>query len=140
MTKLSHYHAGMAGEEIACAYLTEQGYTILERNWRRKGGEIDIIAEKSPYLVFAEVKTRTAGPVRSRYGRPGDAVNAAKRAHLLDVVHKYLHEHRPQARPRIDIIEIVNTPLPDGSLHTAIRHLKAAVSDRSYDEQDQQYN
>lgn len=137
MKKISRYDVGMAGEDTACAYLTEQGYTVLERNWRRKGGEIDIIAEKPPYLVFVEVKTRSGGPVRSRYGRPGDAVNAAKRAHLLDIVHKYLRQNHPDAKPRIDIIEIINTPLPDGSLHTAIRHLKAAVADRSYDEQDQ---
>ena len=48
---------GNQGEDRACEYLIKNGYKIIERNWRTKGGEIDIIAMKDEVLVFVEVKT-----------------------------------------------------------------------------------
>ena len=47
--------AGRLGEERVCAYLTERGYSVISRNFRIKGGEIDIIAENGDYIVFVEV-------------------------------------------------------------------------------------
>lgn len=51
---------GSAGEDAAAAFLSEHGYEILERNFTVRGGEIDIIARKNEYLVFVEVKSRSA--------------------------------------------------------------------------------
>ena len=52
------YDEGKAGEEAAASFLERKGYRILEQNYRVKGGEIDIIAQKGSYLVFAEIKER----------------------------------------------------------------------------------
>ena len=57
MTK-ERQHTGRTGEEIACDFLKEQGYSIVERNYRSRIGEIDIVAEHREYLVFCEVRTR----------------------------------------------------------------------------------
>ena len=57
MTK-ERQHTGRTGEEIACDFLKEQGYSIVERNYRSRIGEIDIVTEHREYLVFCEVKTR----------------------------------------------------------------------------------
>ena len=54
---------GNAGEEKAANYLCEKGYTIIERNWRSRGGEIDIIATKDDTIVFVEVKTLPSGNI-----------------------------------------------------------------------------
>ena len=51
-------HTGKTGEEIACDFLNEQGYSTVEPNYRSRKGEIDIVAEQGEYLVFFEVKTR----------------------------------------------------------------------------------
>ena len=51
-------HTGRTGEEIACDFLEEQGYSIVERNYRSRIGEIDIVAEHREYLLPCKAKTR----------------------------------------------------------------------------------
>lgn len=58
---LSTSEKGKEGEDIASNYLIEKKYTILDRNWRTKSGEIDIIATKDDFLIFVEVKTSPKG-------------------------------------------------------------------------------
>src|SRR5437764_13510844 len=71
-----HLRLGARGEKLACAFLRRKDYTIHYRNFRaRHGGEIDIVCRDRDTLVFVEVKTRT----REDFGRPVEAVNAAKR-------------------------------------------------------------
>lgn len=67
-------HFGKKGEEIAVDYLTDNGFKILEKNFRSKFGEIDIIAQKGQKLFFVEVKTRS----NLRQGMPYEAVNKHK--------------------------------------------------------------
>ena len=57
MTK-ERQHTGRTGEEIACVFLKEQGYSIVEHNYRYGIGKIDIVAENRDYLVLCEVKMR----------------------------------------------------------------------------------
>ncbi|MCR4626403.1 MAG: YraN family protein, partial [Treponema sp.] len=56
---------GNQGEDKACFFLKEKGFTILYRNWRTKRGEIDIIAEKNDAIVFVEVKTLPSGSLET---------------------------------------------------------------------------
>jgi len=75
---LKNIELGNIGEDIAANYLQELGYEILDRNWRFKRVELDIIAQKDSTLVFCEVKTRSS----DAYGSPAAAVTRAKQARL----------------------------------------------------------
>lgn len=107
MQKVSSVELGRAGENIACEWLEQNGYRIVERNYRTAHGEIDIIAEYDKYICFIEVKSRAdnAAYIR-RYGRPSDAVNSAKKQHLLYAVKNYMSINKPDRHPRIDVFEI----------------------------------
>lgn len=96
---------GRAGEDRAVAYLQDQGYEILARNWRAPTGEIDVIARTGRQLVFVEVKTRRGGD----FGDPLEAVDARKRARLWRLAHAWL-ERNPDLSEgwafRLDVIGI----------------------------------
>lgn len=101
---------GAEGENAARAYLTAKGAKILEMNFRRAPGEIDIIAKMKKTILFVEVKRRS----NLRFGRPSEAVNPAKQAHILRTAMLYLQENGIEDAPvRFDIVEI----LPDGVNH-----------------------
>ena len=101
---------GGAGENEARAFLEGKGARVLEMNYRRPTGEIDIIARQGKTLLFVEVKRRSS----LRYGRPAEAVNRAKQAHILRTALMYLQENRLTDAPmRFDVIEV----LPDGIHH-----------------------
>ena len=105
---------GLAGEAAARDYLAGRGYAILETNYRRATGEIDIIARRRGVTVFVEVKRRTT----RRYGRPAEAVTPAKQAHILRTAMLYIQENDLADRPvRFDVIEV----LPGG-----INHIESA--------------
>lgn len=97
---------GSACESAACDFLANKGYKIKERNFTVKGGEIDIIAEDKDCIVFVEVKARRAGYDVSKYGRPSDAVNEAKKRHFKFAVREYLSRKGSRKKPRIDVIEM----------------------------------
>jgi len=99
---------GRACENAACDYLASKGYKIRGHNYTVKGGEIDIIAEKDSFLIFAEVKAKTAGYDIRAYGRPSDAVNFEKIKHIKFAASDYLRKKRPSGLiPRMDVIEIM---------------------------------
>lgn len=83
---MNNLSIGHQGEEIACWYLKQQGYTILERNFRIQGGEIDIVAKDQDYMVFVEVKMRNS----HKYGLPVEAITPWKIKHLLKSAQFYL--------------------------------------------------
>lgn len=94
---------GRRGEDLAVAFLLNRGYRILERNWRRKSGEIDIIAAQGPVLVFCEVKSRSS----SVCGSGAEAVNRRKQLHIIHTALLYLQqEKRPDVPCRFDILEV----------------------------------
>lgn len=95
---------GAAYEEKAAKWLEEKGYQILERNYRCRQGEIDLIAADGPYLVFVEVKYR--GSIRQ--GHPAEAVNMRKRQRIARAAMCYCYEHQiPETRPcRFDVVSI----------------------------------
>ena len=96
---------GEYGEDKACNYLLQNNYKIIERNFRCKNGEIDIIAidiDKNE-LVFIEVKTR----VTTKFGRPVEAVNFIKQDHILKSAKYYIYKNNIKNTPiRFDVIEI----------------------------------
>lgn len=83
------HEIGKIGEDLATKYLENIGYSIIERNFIAKQGEIDIIAKDKEELVFIEVKTRT----NALYGQPVDAVNRIKQKHLVKTVNYSYNEH-----------------------------------------------
>lgn len=95
---------GQEGEELAARYLEEQGYKILERNYRCALGEIDIIACDNEDLVFIEVKTRTS----RAFGYPQESITRSKQFRLKKIALKYLAEKRPLYRNyRFDVVSIL---------------------------------
>lgn len=94
---------GELGENKAINFLTENGYNILERNFRAKNGEIDIIAKEKDEYVFIEVKTRAS----MKYGMPVEAVDKNKREHILKASKYYIYKNYLQNKYiRFDIIEV----------------------------------
>lgn len=94
---------GMFGENKAVKYLMSKGYRIIDRNYRTKIGEIDIIAIKSKVLIFIEVKTRSS----TNYGFPYEAVNRRKQEKIVKSSLIYMkHKGLEDWQTRYDIIEV----------------------------------
>jgi putative endonuclease len=96
---------GDYGENAACLYLERKGYNITARNYTRKTGELDIIAENGERLAFIEVKTRKLLGM----GRPSDAVNHAKKRKIIKTAQIYLLKNPTGKFIGFDIIEVVIT-------------------------------
>ncbi len=94
---------GRWGEDRAAAWLRRRGYKILERNFRCRFGEIDLIAARGPYLVFAEVKLRRD----DRFGAAAEFVDARKQRRVRTAAELWLRRHPTEKRqPRFDVIEV----------------------------------
>lgn len=94
---------GRTGEDLAVRYLEKQGYVIVERNYRNRIGEIDIIARDGEYLVFTEVKTRRS----NRYGSPFDAVDFRKQRQISKVALAFMTQHRClEVMVRFDVVAV----------------------------------
>jgi putative endonuclease len=98
---------GRYGEDVAARHLEDDGFVVLERNWRCEQGEIDIVAREGSVLVVCEVKTRSS----VRYGTPFEAITERKRHRLELLGLRWMREHgvRPSAM-RIDIVSVLRPP------------------------------
>jgi len=85
---MSTFTTGNRGEGIVCQYLKKQGYKILERNYRIRGGEIDIVAKEGKTLVFVEVKTRYSHD----FGLPVESMTLWKIKFLLKTARFYVQK------------------------------------------------
>ncbi len=95
--------SGRLGEDAAAEFLIKNGYDITQKNFRTRLGEIDIIATRGNYIVFAEVKTRR----RNSMILPREAVDAKKQARLIKAAEMYLSTHDiGTLQPRFDVIEV----------------------------------
>ncbi|PWM20995.1 MAG: YraN family protein [Oscillospiraceae bacterium] len=94
---------GRQGEDCAARFLERKGYRILARNYRTRFGEIDLIAQQGEFLAFVEVKTRT----ENGWGRPAEAVSAAKQRRILLAAQEYLQLVACEWQPRFDVVEII---------------------------------
>lgn len=98
-----HNEFGITSEDLAADYLTREGYTILDRNWRSGHKELDIIATKDGVLVIVEVKARKS----IRYGKPEEAVNPAKIKRTVLAADAYIRFRCLDMPVRFDIISVV---------------------------------
>jgi putative endonuclease len=92
---------GARAEELCARLLQGAGLRLLERNWRCRHGEIDLIAEEEGTLVFAEVRMRSGGA----FGGAAESITAAKRGRLLAAARLYLMR-RPEMPTRFDVFLI----------------------------------
>lgn len=108
---------GSRGESIAAAYLEDLGYRIVDRNWRTRHGELDLIAIDDGTLVAIEVKTRSG----SGYGHPFEAITARKASRLKRLLLDWARAHDSRARGlRVDAVGVT---LRDGA-EPCIEHLR----------------
>ena len=112
---------GVHGERIAAAYLVHAGLRVLDRNWRCREGELDLVAREGDALVFCEVKTRRG----TGYGHPVDAVTPRKQARLRVLAQRWLAVHDEHASDlRFDVVGVlVRTGRP-----ALVTHLRGAFS------------
>ncbi len=89
-TSAFHLSLGKRGEMIGWNYLLEEGYRILDKNYRCKIGEIDVVAQKKGRIVFIEIKTRRS----LGFGGPEESVHPAKQRKLVQLALWYLKEKR----------------------------------------------
>lgn len=114
---------GRFGEDLAAQRLSAGGMVILDRNWRCREGEIDIVGRDGDCVVFVEVKTRST----SSFGDPAEAVTVRKAARMRRLAVRWLEEHRDflDGWPpmRFDVVSVVRRG-PGGP---AFAHLKGAI-------------
>lgn len=98
---------GDLGEKTAIDYLTKKGFTIIDRNFRSRLGEIDLIAQKNNKIHFVEVKTR----IGLRKGYPHEAVNSSKIKRIEKLLELYLQTKKlSNSQLSLDVVSIVLKP------------------------------
>lgn len=102
MIKHKTKEIGDIGEEFAVKYLKKKRYRIVARNFRKKYGEIDIIAENKNYLVFVEVKTRHSNSMTTA----SEAVDKRKQLRIIKTASAYLIENDTEKYCRFDVCEV----------------------------------
>ncbi len=98
-----HNDLGKKGEELAINYLQDNGYAIIEKNYRFKKAEVDVIAQKEGVLVAIEVKTRSS----TYFGNPQDFVNPKKIKLLVIAIDNYVVEKDLDVEVQFDIIAVL---------------------------------
>ncbi len=118
--RFSTHARGEAGEDIAARHLEKQGFEIIERNWRLREGELDIIAKKGNLIAFVEVKTAYS----NRFGDPVEWVNPAKCRQIGKIAGAWIDKNSPEnCFFRFDVIAL--TKIEGGF---SIRHIADAFS------------
>jgi len=120
---------GDVGEKIAARYLERKGYQIVDQNYRKPWGEIDLISKKDGLLVFCEVKTRDAKNVEHYLAE--SSVNYRKIRKLQKICETYLAEkHYPYGQKwQIDVLAIA---IDKENKKVRIKHFKNAIWEKVY--------
>ncbi|WP_073386691.1 YraN family protein [Jatrophihabitans endophyticus] len=113
---------GRFGEQVAVEHLEAAGLVVVDRNWRCRDGELDVVAHDGAELVFVEVKTRSS----RAYGTPAQAVDRVKAARIRRLALAWLAERRAGGERswpvlRFDVVTVVRRP---GGLD--VEHLRGA--------------
>ena len=93
---------GNEGEDLAADFLKQKGFVVLEKNYRYKKSEIDLIVSQGNWLVFVEVKTRTS----TYFGYPEEFVDYHKKKMIFKGALQYMYEKNWQGNVRYDIVAI----------------------------------
>ena len=114
---------GRLGEQLAAEHLVRRGFQIVERNYRTRWGELDIVAFDGRVLAFCEVKTRRASPLGSR---PFDAVHALKRSQVRKMAGRWLIDRTD--RPHADTLrfDAIGVTLDNADRLLSLEHLEGA--------------
>ena len=99
---------GHRAEALAGDFLQRQGLALIEKNWRSRFGEIDLVLRQGETIVFVEVRLRT----NPRFGSPGESIHGLKRARLLAAARQYLSRH-PPTHCRFDAVLLKRLDPPD---------------------------
>jgi putative endonuclease len=111
---------GSYGERVAARILRDAGMALLDRNWRDRAGEIDIVARDGQVIVFCEVKTRRT----DAFGTPADAVGPGKVRRLRRLAAAWFAAH-PQMRGEVRFDVIAVRPQPKGA--ALVEHLRGVI-------------
>jgi putative endonuclease len=111
---------GRYGEDLAVEHLTAAGLAVIDRNWRCRAGELDIVAREGGDLVFVEVKTRSG----TGFGEPAEAVGPVKARRIRELACRWLAANRPAGdlELRFDVVSIVRRR----GYAPQVEHLRAA--------------
>ena len=103
---MSNSKLGARGEALAVLHLIDAGMEVIDRNWRSRYGELDIVARDGDVLVFVEVKTRSG----VGYGTPAESVTHTKQLRIRGLALAWLDERgSPWVRLRFDVVAIMMT-------------------------------
>lgn len=116
---MTHIELGQYGEELAVDHLRSKGYEIIERNFRFKKLEVDIIAKKEDKLIVCEVKTRTTAII----GEPYLAVTRSKQKQIIKATNYFIRLKDLFIDVQFDVISIVHN-----SMRTKLEHIPNAFS------------
>jgi putative endonuclease len=108
-----HLNTGKKGEDLAAKYLADKGFEILEKNWRYKHLEADIIALQKKTLVIVEVKTRSS----NFFGEPESFVNKQKQRNLKEAANQYIEQNNMDVECRFDIVSVVLATNQSSKIH-----------------------
>ena len=108
-----HNDLGKWGEDVALAYLLDQGYRLLDRNWHQGHRDLDLIMQQDDTLVIVEVRTRR----NNLFMDPEHTVDALKMLSLSKAANAYIRLHRISLNIRFDIVAITGTPSSDFTIN-----------------------
>lgn len=115
----THNDLGKLGEAMALEHLLEKKYKLLEKNYRFKHLEIDLVMQDNEWLVFVEVKTRQTAEI----GEPYLAVTRRKQQQIIKAANQYIIEKDLMNEARFDVVSIVHN-----SYRTKIEHIDNAFT------------
>jgi putative endonuclease len=114
---------GALGERLAAEHLIRRGFTILERNYRTRWGELDLVAYDGTVLAFCEVKTRRLAPA----GRtPFESIHAAKRSRVRKMAASWLAERRERPHPDELRFDAIAVSVDGAGQLVSLEHLEGA--------------
>ena len=100
---------GSIGENLAAEFLVRKGFRVVERNYRWRKAEIDLIVQREDWLIFVEVKTRSS----DSYGYPESFVHDLQRRLIYDAAEEYIFTSDWQGHIRFDIVSVKPGKIPE---------------------------